>query len=94
MQIDLPIDFENFIKTAKGACILFAERGGVGFPSIKADKKITALVGSEGGWENTEIEFAAANGFQIITLGGRILRAETAAIAVSAVLQNNFGDLC
>jgi 16S rRNA (uracil1498-N3)-methyltransferase len=93
MQIELPVDFEKFIKTADGARILFAERGGALFSAIKADKKITALVGSEGGWEDSEIEFAASNGFQIITLGGRILRAETAAIAVSAVLQNNFGDL-
>jgi len=93
MQIELPVDFEKFIKTTDGACILFAERSGASFSAIKADKKITALVGSEGGWEDSEIESAASNGFQIITLGGRILRAETAAIAISAVLQNNFGDL-
>jgi len=93
MQIELPVDFEKFIKTADGAKILFAERSGASFSAIKADKKITALVGSEGGWENAEIESAASNGFQIITLGGRILRAETAAIAISAVLQHNFGDL-
>jgi 16S rRNA (uracil1498-N3)-methyltransferase len=94
MQIELPVDFEKFIKrAADGACILFAERGGASFSTIKADKKITAIVGSEGGWEDSEIELAASNGFQIITLAGRILRAETAAIAISAVLQNNFGDL-
>lgn len=93
MQIELPIDFEKFVKTAEGAKILFAERSGESFSAIKADKKITALVGSEGGWEDSEIEFAALNGFQIITLTGRILRAETAAIAISAILQNNFGDL-
>jgi len=93
MQIELPIDFEKFVKTAEGAKILFAERSGESFSAIKADKKITALVGSEGGWEDSEIEFAALNGFQIITLPGRILRAETAAIAISAILQNNFGDL-
>jgi 16S rRNA (uracil1498-N3)-methyltransferase len=93
MEIEMPADFEKFINRAEGAKILFAERGGEGFNSIKADKKITALVGSEGGWEHSEIESAAAHGFQIITLRGRILRAETAAIAVSAILQNNFGDL-
>lgn len=93
MQIELPVDFEKFIKTAEGAGILFAERSGASFSAIKADKKITALVGSEGGWEDSEIEFAASNGFQIVTLAGRILRAETAAIAIAAVLQNNFGDL-
>jgi len=94
MQIETPRDFEKFVKTAEGTKILFAERSGASFSTLKADKKITALVGSEGGWEDSEIEFAASNGFQIITLGGRILRAETAAIAVSAILQNNFGDVC
>ena len=95
MTIETPVDFENFIKTkTDGAKILFAERGGESFSKIEADKKITALVGSEGGWEDAEIEFAAARGFQIVTLtAGRILRAETAAIAVAAILQNNFGDL-
>jgi len=93
MQIGAAIDFDKFIETAEGVKILFAERGGEGFSAINAGKKITALVGSEGGWENSEIELAAAHGFQIITLAGRILRAETAAIAISAILQNNFGDL-
>lgn len=95
MTIDAPSDFEKFVEsTADGARILFAERSGESFSKIIADKKITALVGSEGGWEDSEIEFAAARGFQITTLAaGRILRAETAAIAVAAILQNNFGDL-
>lgn len=93
MKIEAPVDFEKFVKSAEGARILFAERGGKPFSTVKAGKKITALVGSEGGWEDSEIELAAANGAQIITLAGRILRAETAAIAVAAILQNNFGDL-
>ena len=93
MKIEPPVEFEKFIKRAEGTKILFAERGGAGFSTIKAGQKITALVGSEGGWDTSEIESAAAEGFQIITLRGRILRAETAAIAVSAILQNNFGDL-
>lgn len=93
MQIVPPKDFEKFVKAADGAKILFAERGGESFSAIEPGKKITALVGSEGGWDASEIESAAARGFQIITLGGRILRAETAAVTVAAILQNNFGDL-
>jgi 16S rRNA (uracil1498-N3)-methyltransferase len=94
MPIAAPIDFEKFVvKAAEGARILFAERSGRSLSAVEPDKKMTALVGSEGGWETSEIELAAGGGFQIVTLGGRILRAETAAIAVSAILQNNFGDL-
>jgi len=93
MTIGSPVDFEKFVKLAGGTGILFAERGGEKLSEVKPDKKITALVGSEGGWETSEIEFAAMHGFRIVTLAGRILRAETAAIAISAILQNNFGDL-
>lgn len=93
MKIENLYDFEEFIKTSDGAKILFSERKGESFSAIKSSKKITAVIGSEGGWEDSEIEFAKLNGFQIITLKGRILRAETAAIAIAAVLQNRFGDM-
>ena len=95
MTLETPVDFEKFVGIpAAGTKILFAERNGRSFSTLEAGKKITALVGSEGGWEDSEIEFAAAHDFQIITFGGRVLRAETAAIAVSAVLQNTFVDFC
>ncbi len=94
MKIETPTDFEKFIKTTKGAKILFSERGGTNFSEIsETENLITAVVGSEGGWEDSEIETAKANGFQIVTLGGRILRAETAAISFAAILQHRFGDL-
>ena len=73
--------------------ILFSEREGSGFSGIKAGKKITAVIGPKGGWEDSELELARENSFSIVTFGGRILRAETAAIAMSAILQHRFGDL-
>jgi 16S rRNA (uracil1498-N3)-methyltransferase len=54
---------------------------------------ITALVGPEGGWEDEEVGRARARGWQVVTLGGRTLRAETAAIAACALLQHLYGDL-
>ncbi len=93
MQISELIEFQDFIEMPEGAKILFAERNGESFSEIKADKKITAVIGSEGGWEDSEIVSAEKKGFQIITLGGRILRSETAAISITGILQHNFGDL-
>ncbi len=93
MRIENPSNFADYIKTANGAKILFAERGGESFSAIEKSETITAFVGAEGGWEDAEIEAAKAENFQIITFGGRILRAETAAISVAAILQNRFGDL-
>ena len=93
MQIEHLTDFKEFIEAAEGSKILFAERGGAKFSSIEQSANITAIVGSEGGWEDSEIASAAQKGFQIITFGGRVLRAETAAISIAAILQNRFGDL-
>jgi len=93
MRIETPVDFEKFIKAADGTRILFAERGGESFSKIGTTEKITAIVGAEGGWETSEIEAARENEFNIVTFGGRILRAETAAITAAAILQNQFGDL-
>lgn len=99
MKIEEPKYFEDYMKSSATQCLsdevflLFSERDGESFSKVESSKKITAVVGSEGGWEDSEIEFAKQNGFQIITLKGRILRAETAAISVAVILQNHFGDL-
>lgn len=99
MKIDEPKNFDIFIKTTASQrlsselLLLFSERNGESFSKVTSGKKITTVIGSEGGWEHSEIETAKQNGFQIITLRGRILRAETAAISIAAILQNRFGDL-
>lgn len=93
MKIEKPIEFEKFIEKTEGAKILFAERGGEDFSKISIEENLTAIVGPEGGFEDSEIESAKAKGFQIVTFGGRILRAETAAISFAAILQHRFGDL-
>ena len=54
----------------------------------------TALVvGSEGGFSREEEEKAAALGFSSVTLGKRILRAETAAVALVSVAAFALGEL-
>ncbi len=93
MKIAKPAGFEQLLSIAEGTKILFAEKDGDGFSKIQKDKKITAVVGPEGGWEDSEIEAAKNSGFQIVTFGGRILRAETAAISIAAILQHRFGDV-
>lgn len=47
---------------------------------IKDIEEISILIGPEGGFEETEIEYLKTLGCNIVTLGTRILRAETAAI--------------
>ena len=88
-QVNLPLALQSILKNQ---CLLFSERGGHGLTQIDTDA-LTAIIGSEGGWSDEELDQARAAGVQIITLGGRILRAETAAITAAALLQHRFGDL-
>ncbi len=53
-------------------------------------KSILYIIGSEGGISENEINYLKEQGAQIVTLGKRILRAETAAIVVGGVLVNEF----
>jgi 16S rRNA (uracil1498-N3)-methyltransferase len=89
-EISLPLAFEAALE---GTGVMFSERGGETLESLTGASSITALVGSEGGWSDEEIDTARARDFHIVTLGGRVLRAETAAIAVTTLLQHRFGDL-
>lgn len=51
------------------------------------------LVGPAGGWDPSETTRLRAAGFAPVSLGPRILRAETAAVTAVAVLQALWGDL-
>ncbi len=90
-EITLPVAFEKV--EVEGTGVMFSEHDGEALESLPGTSSITALVGSEGGGTDEEIESARARGFHVVTLGGRILRAETAAIAVTVLMQHRFGDL-
>jgi 16S rRNA (uracil1498-N3)-methyltransferase len=60
---------------------------------VHASAELTLLVGPEGGFHPEEITQAAVAEFKPLTLGPRILRTETAAIAALSVLQATAGDL-
>ncbi len=55
--------------------------------------KFIGMVGPEGGFAGEEIELAADAGFIPVTLGNRILRSETAAMTMVAIVQYEWGDL-
>jgi 16S rRNA (uracil1498-N3)-methyltransferase len=54
---------------------------------------VALLIGPEGGITQAEAELATGAGFRVTTLGPRILRTETAAIAALAVVQAALGAL-
>jgi 16S rRNA (uracil1498-N3)-methyltransferase len=100
-EIAAPVSFASLVageSTGAELRLMFAERAGVGLNQITCRQaetlsQVTALVGPEGGWEDEELKRAGDEGWTLITLGGRTLRAETAAITVAALLQHLFGDL-
>jgi 16S rRNA (uracil1498-N3)-methyltransferase len=51
------------------------------------------MLGPEGGFSGQEIEMARQNGFVTAGLGPRTLRAETATLAASTLVQYLFGDM-
>lgn len=54
---------------------------------------VAVMVGPEGGFTTAEVESAVAAGFVAVSLGRRILRAETAAVAGAAILAYALGDI-
>lgn len=88
-----PSEFGSFVRIeCPGRSILFAERLGSTFDQVRPTSDIIAIIGPEGGWSDCELALAKERRVNIVTLGGRILRAETASIAIAAILQHRFGD--
>jgi len=56
-------------------------------------ERIFAVIGPEGGFSETEIEKGVSLGYQSVSLGPRIMKAETAALSVCTLMQYLFGDM-
>lgn len=69
----------------------FLPAGGEGLGVLQ--ESVCAVVGSEGGFSEEEYKAARQLGYTGISLGRRILRAETAAIALTSVIMYAAGEL-
>jgi 16S rRNA (uracil1498-N3)-methyltransferase len=104
-ELHRPISFDEALgQAAASHHILFpwekATKDSVGralsrLPNHNQDNQpATALfIGPEGGFSDEEIEQATATGANLITLGPRILRTETAAIVAAALVLYELGDM-
>lgn len=101
MTVETPVSFEEILKQGRdGLKIIFWENQGQaarGFFSSKdfesSSNKIFTLVGPEGGFSEQEVKRANEAGFATVSLGPRILRAETAAIAAITLIQYELENL-
>jgi 16S rRNA (uracil1498-N3)-methyltransferase len=69
------------------------EKGGEGGFKTNCLGRVHVMVGPEGGFTEEEVALAKEKGFVPVKLGQRILRTETAAITLVAILQYELGDL-
>lgn len=100
-EVTSPITFAELVQASDSTGhlkLMFSEREGQPLLEMTDSldvnqEEVTALVGSEGGWTDGEISQARDNSWRVVTLGGRTLRAETAAIAAAVLLQHLYGDL-
>lgn len=92
VELKEPVTFENAVQTAakmSGKKIIAWEGESNNKLSEKTDKQAKEyhlFIGPEGGFSPQEIEIARTNNFIIVSLGQRILRAETAAIAATSII--------
>jgi 16S rRNA (uracil1498-N3)-methyltransferase len=87
-----PLNFSEFLsaeETDPSGKLLFCENAPDPFQLDPAalSHPLALCIGPEGGWESSEIERAREAGYKIFSLGQRILRAETAAIAAVSIVQ-------
>lgn len=61
--------------------------------AFERTQPLSLAVGPEGGWSPRDLQCLSATGFDSLRLGPRILRTETAGLAVIAALQARNGDL-
>ncbi len=90
-----PVPLQEWVSSDTSPLkLLMDPEAGQGLSMLTANNSnITLLCGPEGGLSQKEIEYALACGYQKISLGPRILRTETAAIAAIAVCQALQGDM-
>ncbi len=99
--IESPVSFRELIEQWRGnevlKVIFWEDEGSRDLKNVLKSslsaKHFVGIVGPEGGFSKAEVEAAGDKGFVTVSLGERILRSETAAIAAVALVQYELGDL-
>ena len=101
-KINHPVEFREMLKLLEGADLILVpyenqERKGLKKVCQSIDKEkiksVAIVIGPEGGFEPSEIEMLERMGAEVITLGPRILRTETAGFVCAALVLYELGDL-
>ncbi len=99
MQLDEPVPLAGLVEEAGPdtlRLLFWEEEKAVRLQDISelaAAPAVTLLLGPEGGFAREEVELARARGWRTVSLGNRILRAETATLTAVAIIQYSIGNL-
>ncbi|MBU0982872.1 MAG: 16S rRNA (uracil(1498)-N(3))-methyltransferase [candidate division Zixibacteria bacterium] len=98
-EIALPMTVSDFLKqhdTDTPGLIFHPSESAGRFSSIRlpeSPRRLSVMIGPEAGFSESEVAAAAAVGFHIVSLGRRILRAETAGPVICALVMDRLGEL-
>ncbi len=101
-QINVPMEFEDLLKELKHMDLVvvpYENEEGYGIKklvqNVQKDKinKVAIVIGPEGGFEESEILRLKEIRAEIVTLGPRILRTETAGFTCLSLIMYELGDL-
>ncbi len=99
VRIEEPQPVRSLLEQLREPTLFCAEREGVPLREIAKQwsesppRQLLIFIGPEGGWADEEIETARRAGAVLLSLGPRILRAETAGLVVLSMVQFLWGDL-
>ncbi len=99
-RIGSPASFKGLVSTSQAYDLrIIFHHGTSGLESRSCPRgprnvrKVLALIGPEGGFTPDEVKLALECAFVCVSLGPRIMKADTAAVAACAILQHAFGDV-
>jgi 16S rRNA (uracil1498-N3)-methyltransferase len=92
-EIKEAMSFEAFLAQEKGKRFIAKPGASVlSARSLSPEAPFSVLVGPEGGFENSELEAAAASGWSALGLGPAILRVPVAVVAALSTLQTGYWE--
>ena len=90
-----PVEFRDYVSRQQECMkIILNPYATSGLAKLAGDfSRVILMTGPEGGFSQQEIDWSRENGYHDVSLGPRILRTETAAIAAITTCQLLWGDL-
>ncbi len=98
-SLEAPLEFQQACDTCQGLGLVpWEEERTTGLRAAlvgwrKGGGPIGIFIGPEGGFTREEVDYARARGIVPVSLGRRILRAETASIAAVAAIMYDLGEM-